>query len=190
VKTAIILHGKAGKDEFYSPEYPSCSNSHWLPWLQKRLIVGGIAAHTPEIPNAWDPDYDIWCKEFERYDITPDTLLVGHSLGGTFLVRWLSEHPDVIVGKVVLVAPSTGVDCDWDRHGFFDFTIDPNLVSRTAGVTIFGSDNDAPGIIESIKQLRSVLTDVKYQELKGLGHFTFKRMQTEAFPALLDELLS
>lgn len=187
MKTAIILHGKPGKEEYYSDAYPSASNSHWLPWLQKQLLIKDIAAHTPEVPNAWNPVYETWRKEFERYEITPETILVGHSCGGGFIVRWLSEHPDAIVGKVVLVAPSLGID--WEHHGFFDFSIDLGLVSRTAGVMIFGSDNDKPGITESIKQYREVIKDAKYREFKGYGHFTLKHMGTVEFPELLGEVL-
>lgn len=107
MKNAIILHGKSGpgEQEYYNPDFPAASNSHWIPWLQKQLMIRDIYAQTPEVPNSWKPDYATWCKEFERYDITPETVLVGHSCGGGFLVRWLSERPDVRVDKVVLVAP-------------------------------------------------------------------------------------
>lgn len=190
MKTAIILHGKTGKEEYYSDKFPSASNSHWLPWLQKQLIIKDIAAHTPEIPHAYAPHYPTWCKAFERYDITPETILVGHSCGAGFIVRWLSEHPEINVGKVVLVAPfAPSVKADWDHHGFFNFTADPNLVSRTKGATIFGSDNDSPEIIESIKQYREVIKNVEYREFKGYGHFSLKRMGTVEFPELLEEVL-
>lgn len=185
MKNAIILHGKPGKDEYYSDKYPSASNSHWLPWLQKQLTIKDIAAHAPEIPYAYAPRYETWCKEFERYEITPETILVGHSCGGGFIVRWLSEHPEVKVGKAVLVAPSVGID--WEHHGFFDFTIDPELAGRTKGLTIFGSDNDRSGIIESIKKCREIIKNVEYREFKGYGHFTLKRMGTIEFPELFEE---
>jgi hypothetical protein len=62
-------------------------------------------------------------------------------------------------------------------------------VSRTKGVTIFGSDNDWPGIIESIKLYQAVIGNVKYREFKGYGHFSLKRMGTAEFPELLEEAL-
>ncbi|NND65590.1 MAG: hypothetical protein HKM24_06465, partial [Gammaproteobacteria bacterium] len=57
MKNAIIIHGTCDKDEYYSDKYPSLSNSHWLPWLQKQLLVRDIAAVTLEIANAWQPNY-------------------------------------------------------------------------------------------------------------------------------------
>src|SRR5882672_311303 len=42
---------------------PAASNSHWIPWLQKQLIIHDISTQTPEIPNAWKPAYETWRKE-------------------------------------------------------------------------------------------------------------------------------
>lgn len=187
MKNAIILHGKPGREEYYNPEYPSSSNAHWLPWLQKQLLVNDILAHTPEVPRAWQPDYKIWSKEFERYEISSDTGLVGHSCGAGFIIRWLSEHSDIRVGKVVLVAPSFGID--WDHKGFFDFTIDRSMAGRTAGMTIFGSTDDRPGITKSIEHYMSAIDAIHYQEFVGYGHFTFEYMHTDKFPELLQEIL-
>ena len=92
--------------EYYSQDYPSLSNCHWYPWLQKQLLVHRWQPKPPEIPRVFELDYAAWVREFERYDITPQTQLVGHSCGAGFLVRWLSEHKAVKVGRVVLrVAP-------------------------------------------------------------------------------------
>lgn len=186
MKNAVLIHGKPGREEYYDPEVPSASNFHWFPWLQKQLLVRDIAAQTPEIPNCWDPQYPIWQKEFERYDITPDTLLVGHSCGGGFIVRWLSEHKDAKVGKVVLVAPSLGLD--WEAGDFFDFEIDPNLAARTKGLIIFGSDNDRPALKEAIATFRNKIKNAHYREFSGYRHFTLESMGTDKFPELLDEL--
>ena len=50
---------------------------------------------------AFQPKWDLWVREVERFDLTPETLIVGHSCGGGFWVRYLSEHPKLKVGKVV-----------------------------------------------------------------------------------------
>ena len=92
MRNAIILHGEPSKEEYYDPTAPSMSNAHWLPWLQARLQKNDIAAITPEIPFAYEPDWGLWKKEVERYDIGPETIIVGHSRGGDFWLRWLSEN--------------------------------------------------------------------------------------------------
>ena len=189
MKNAIILHGTCDKEEYYSLEYPSASNSHWLPWLQKNLLVNDVHAVTPEILNGFKPDYDVWCREFERYDITSETILVGHSCGGGFLLRWLSEHPDIKVDKVILVAPWF----DPTRRkttDFFDFTLDSNLVDRTRGVTVFSSNNDSDEIIKSVQIISEQVPNIKIKEFLNYGHFCYGDMKTEEFPELLEEILS
>jgi pimeloyl-ACP methyl ester carboxylesterase len=106
MKKAIILHGGPSKEEYYDPNAPSMSNSHWLPWLQGQLLKHEIATNTPEIPHSFDwNSWPTWVKEVERFEIGPETILVGHSVGGGFWVKYLSLHPEIKVGKVVLVAP-------------------------------------------------------------------------------------
>lgn len=186
---AIILHGKPdpGEQEYYNPDLPSASNSHWLPWLQKQLLVHDVAAQTPEIPNSWKPDYETWRKEFERYDITPNTVLVGHSCGGGFIVRWLSERPDVHVEKVVLVAPWLDPQRT-DTIDFFDFKMDPNLASRTAGFVIFTSDNDTQPVQQSVRTIVETVKNTKLREFHNYGHFCYGDMKTNEFPELLEAL--
>ncbi len=57
MKTAIIVHGMPPKEEYFNSAYPSQSNKHWIPWIQKQLILNGILAQTPEMPEPYDPDY-------------------------------------------------------------------------------------------------------------------------------------
>ncbi len=189
MKNAIILHGKpdSGQEEYYNPNFPAASNAHWLPWLQKQLIINDIATQTPEIPKAWKPEYLTWQKEFERYDITPQTMLVGHSCGAGFIVRWLSEHPNVTVGKVVLVAPSLGID--WQDNSFFDFEIDPALVQRTQGLTMFVSDDDRDAIQQAVQNLQQTIPGSVRRDFHDYGHFCVNDMKTTEFPELRDELL-
>lgn len=188
MRNAIILHGKPSKNEYYNLEYQSPSNMHWLPWLQRQLLLKDILAQTPEMPTPYEPNYDNWCEVFEQFGKDEKTVLVGHSCGGGFLVRWLSEHPNVKVGKVVLVAPWIDPDRN-DTTDFFDFTIDASLAGRTAGVIIFNSDNDYPGVLESVHILRESIEGVRYREFHNYGHFCYKDLKTDAFPELLEEII-
>ncbi|HEX7632700.1 MAG TPA: alpha/beta hydrolase [Candidatus Saccharimonadales bacterium] len=187
MKNAILLHGRPSKKEFFDPEKPSESNCHWFPWLQKQLLINGVHAQTPEILEPYAPKYENWQREIERFELAPETILVGHSCGGGALVRWLSENPQIKVGKVVLVAP--WIDVEKDDWPLFDFEIDSDIADRTAGLTIFHSTSDAPEIQSSIKVLQAKLNNYKYVEFENAGHFTRKSMKTDEFPELLKECL-
>lgn len=189
MRNAIILHGMPSKKEYYSPEVPALSNAHWFPWLQKQLYINDIKTDTPEVPGSFEPKWVNWTKEVERFEIGPQTILVGHSCGGGFWVKYLSLHPELKVGKVVLVAPWTDPDGD-ETGGFFDdYEMDPDLAKRTAGLTVFHSDNDIGNVHKTVAELRAEIKNIRYVEFHKYGHFCYKDMGTEEFPELLEEIV-
>lgn len=189
MKTAIIVHGMPSKKEYFSSKGSSQSNRHWLPWIQKQLIIKGFLAQTPEFPEPFEPVYKKWKSVFEQFKIDKDTVLIGYSCGAGFLVRWLSENK-IKVGKVVLVAPWLDPELTL-KTGFFNFKIDPNMAKRTQGVRVIVSKDDYSFIIESAEQLKNTLrgSNIKFKYFKNKGHFTLSDMKTEKFPELLNMIL-
>jgi len=187
MKTAIIVHGMTSRKEYFDPAKPSQSNKHWLAWAQNQLIVNGILAQTPEMPEPYEPDYDKWCSVFEQFHIDENTALIGHSCGGGFLVRYLSEH-DVRVGKVALVAPWLNPNRALTTS-IFDFEIDGRLVEKTHGVALFYSTDDDPDILTSVGILKAKLPTLQIKDFTDKGHFTYGAMKTEQFPELVDFII-
>ncbi len=185
MKTAVILHGKPSKEEYLDPNRPSPSNAHWLPWLQRQLLLSGILAQTPELPEPYEPDYGKWSDVFQRFPIDADAILVGHSCGGGFLVRWLSEHR-IQVGKVALVAPWIDPNCNRAPAMFKGLQIDAGLVARTRGVELFMSLDDGEEILDSAAVLESTVKGIQLRRFNDRGHFTSGDRRTEAFPELRD----
>ena len=99
MKKAIIVHGCYAKSE-----EGSANNRHWIPWVKKELMGRGVNVETPNMPSPWAPVYEDFKKEFEKYPVSEDTILIGHSCGCAFLVRWLGESKKK-VAKLILVAP-------------------------------------------------------------------------------------
>lgn len=189
MKNAILLHGWNTLAEFNDPAKPTASNDHWFPWLTKQLQLHGYKVDVPEMTQHTESTYESWVHEFERFDITPETLLVGHSCGGGFLVRYLSEH-DISVGRVILVAPWIGIKADEYvrdfNESFFDFTISRDIASKTQGLYLMHSDDDMESVQLSVAKLRQSIDALNYLELKGKGHFTRGSLGTDAFPELFE----
>lgn len=190
MKNAIVLHGKPSKEEFYDPAKPSPSNFHWIPWIQAQLTKHDIPAQTPDIPRAYDPVWEVWTKELGKYELTPETMLVGHSCGAGYWLRWLSEHKDVKVGRVVLVAPSLGIDWDKREQFFGNFELDPYLAIRTRGLYVLYSDDDKDYTLQAVKEIKDTVPSVDFKALHGFGHFTPDTMPSSEFPELLEVLLA
>ena len=159
MKNAIIIHGMPDREEYYDVNRPASSNCHWLPWIQKQLLLKDIVAQAPEMPVPYNPEYSAWKNILERFPLNEDTILVGHSCGGGFIVRYLSQN-NIKVGKVVLVAPWVDPD-NFLNTGMFDFVIDPEIVSKTNGITIFESTNDMDEVQKSIEIIKQKTHDIK-----------------------------
>jgi len=188
MRNALILHGMPSWEEYSDSGLPAPPDRHWLPWLRLELSLAGVDAQAPELPEPYRPVYEAWRKTFESFEIGSETLLAGHSCGGGFIVRWLSEGSRR-VGRVALVAPWLDPFGELDT-GFFDFELDPRLIERTDGVVVFYSRDDREGVLESVERLRGSLPALDLRELNGYGHFVEDSMGTDAFPELRDALLS
>lgn len=190
MKNAIILHGGPSKEEYYDPKAPSMSNAHWIPWLQGQLLKHDIPTATPEVPYAFDRNWEVWNREVERFDITPETLLIGHSTGSGFFIKYLSIHREIKVGKVVLVAPWLDPDRKHTKNFFDDFEIDPNLADRTQGLIVVNSDNDQESVQKTVEILRKKVKNFQYEEFHNYGHFCYEDLKTDKFHELLNIILS
>lgn len=188
MKNAIIIHGMPDKESYFDTNADCQSNSHWLPWLQQQLNTCGILSQTPEMPEPYNPNYESWKNIFEQFQIDEDTVLVGHSCGAGFIVKYLSEN-NIKVGKVVLVAPWINVKNEDNITMFNNMDIDKDLITRTSGVTMFSSSNDDESIKDSVEVLRRRISTLKVLEFENYGHFCLNDMKTKAFPELLREII-
>ena len=126
-------------------------------------------------------------KVFEKLNIRSDTILIGHSAGGAFSVRWLGETKKKIK-KLILIAASKKTTKESERiKEFCNFEIDHEINKLTKEIVIFIS-NDTEETIESADIYQKEL-NAKLIRLENRGHFTFRGMGTNEFPELLEEVL-
>jgi hypothetical protein len=181
----IIVHGCPS-----SPETNIMSKAryfrHWIFWTKRELNKRGIKTDTPVMPEPWHPDYKKFRKEIENYHITENTILIGHSCGCAFLVRWLGETKRKIK-KLILVAPwKINAKHDKWRKLFYEYPIDRTIQERVKEIVMFTADNENENGKKSLSIFQEALGG-KIIELKGRGHFVFEDMGTEEFPELLKE---
>ena len=184
----IIIHGCPSDEEKAMNSETRTYDKHWIPWIKKELSSKGIKTETPLMPKPWKPDYNRFKCEFEKYKVTEDTVLVGHSCGSAFLVRWLGETKQKI-SKLILVAPWKIPDeNDEDRIAFYTYLIDKTIKSRVKKIVMFTADDEEDDGKKSVEIFHKSLGG-KVIELKGHGHYTLGDMGTEEFPELLKEIL-
>lgn len=186
--TVYIIHGCPSDAERAMNPETRTYDKHWLPWIKKELTKRRIKAEIPLLPNPWEPDYRAFKKEFEKYPVSENDVLIGHSCGTAFLIRWLGDTKKKIA-KLILVAPWKIADKDNPaRKEFYEYPIDETIKSRVGKIVIFTADNEEPDGKKSVKIIHDAL-DGKVIELKGRGHYVMRDMGTEEFPELLAEVI-
>ena len=160
-----------------------------MPWLKKKLIAAGIKTETPLMPSPWEPDFNAFKKEFGKFSVVENTILVGHSCGCAFLVRWLGESK-LKIRKLVLVAPWKIPDKnDESRIAFYGYPIDKTIKDRVDEIVMFTADNEEENGKKSLEIFHKALGG-KTIELNGRGHYTLNDMGREEFPELLEIILN
>jgi uncharacterized protein len=161
-KRVIVVHGWQGTPE-----------SHWKPWLKRKLEEAGFEVVTPQMPNPIFPALSEW-TEFLREVVGPvdkNTFFVGHSLGSLAIVRFLAELKEGVAGGSVLVA---GFLADIGEPDLESFYSTPAQIERAKDhclkfVTIF-SDNDKDVPMDKGLVLQKVL-DAELVVEHNKGHF-------------------
>jgi uncharacterized protein len=178
----VIIHGIA--DDVGDREY----NKYWMPWIEDKLKERNIKTIRPVMSDAWNPDYNFWKEEFEQIEIGEDDVLIGHSAGGAFLVRWLGETEKKIK-KLILVAPwkIQSPDFPEGENDLYDFKINRKIVKNVNRIVIFTSDDTEEDGKKSVKEYVDFLK-ADLIELKEYGHFD-SEMGTNEFPELLEKIL-
>ncbi len=180
----VIIHG--------SNDQPlnNISQKNWFPWLKQNLENKGYTTILPELSNNHAPDYEVWKQDFERQvgNLNSNSVVIAHSAGGAFIVRYLSEKL-VPIRKLILMSPSHTKTADNSRlNDLLNFQINPKLQSLIGSVIVATSDNEPEYRHENVDFYLSQLGGSK-KIFEGLGHFCKSDMGRVEFPEIL-ELLS
>ena len=188
VSNVVIVHGCPDSNEPRDPKKRTYEK-HWRLWLNDELVKRNIETSIPMMPEPWNADYSKWKDEFDKIGVNENSVLIGHSCGSAFLVRWLGDTKRKIK-KLILVAPwKIAHKEDGSDKDFYGFEIDDDIKERVEEIVIFTSNNEEPDGKKSVKIFTKGL-GARVVELKDKGHFTFNGMGTHEFPELLDEAVN
>lgn len=136
-KNIFIFHGTGGH-----------AKENWFPWLKEKLEEKGYTVFIPEFPTPEGQSLKSWLGVLKKYknNINSDTILIGHSLGGLFLLRLLEKLVKSVKAGIFVSAPvgikpikfysgdekfSDGFSLNWEK-----------IKSNAKHFIVFHSDND------------------------------------------------
>lgn len=145
----------------------------------------------PEMPCKQNADYNAWKIWFEK--IFPflnkkDTILIWHSLWGTFIIKWLTENQfPQRIKQIHLVSPAFN-NKDFDEENIWNFLFNPdslsNIESQCEQIFLYHSKDDDIVPFSHSEKYKKQLPNAKLITFKNRWHF-----RQETFPELLENIL-
>src|ERR1700733_14346949 len=134
----IIVHGAYG--------HPF---ENWFNWMKTELESLGIECVVPQLPTPNGQELKNWLHLFNftvSPMITPDTILIGHSLGAAFLLRWL-EQTNHSVFSTILAGSFIGAvgiqKFDKINESFFENEFDwHSIINKSKQFFCYHGSND------------------------------------------------
>lgn len=180
MKTVFIFHGTGGNPE-----------GNWFPWLKEKLEKNGLQVIVPRFSTPENQSLEAWFKVLDQYkkEINENTIFIGHSLGGMFLLKVL-ERLDKPVRAAFFISAPIGVrpikyyDSDYSfAHFIFDW---PNIIKKAEYFTVYHSDNDPYVCLKNGKELAKQLR-VNLKFISQAGHLNAESGWTK-FDKLLQDV--
>ncbi|GAA1234752.1 alpha/beta hydrolase [Kitasatospora nipponensis] len=119
--------------------YGASDDSVWFPYLTEQLAVVGHRVTVPRLPGTEAPQLEPWRKAYGEAALAAGpaagTVLVGHSIGGVNVLRFLEQHDPESYGVfagVVLVAASAHEVGYEALASFFETEFDWARIRRSA----------------------------------------------------------
>lgn len=158
----------------------------WGNSLQEKL-GNNFEVIAPEMPNKRNVKYKEWKIWFEKIFpfLNDEVVLVGSSLGGIFLTKYLSENifPKKIKGLFVVAAPFGDSK---PKHFLAGFNLPNNLkkiMKQTEKIYFYHSKDDPIVPFVEMKKYKKELANAKYIVFANRGHFS-----QEKFPEIVKDI--
>ncbi len=180
MKNVILIHGYNGIPKIYN-------------WLQEKLTNDGYTVTVPEFPPREGVIYSTWKEIMNNYKeyFNKETIVVCHSIGNEFLIKYLNEN-DISIKIYISLAGF----CEYFEHEGRDdlnravkeFLVDKEEINKfkklvRKSYSIY-SDNDH---IVPFDVLENFANDIKSTPIliKGIGHMG-KKSGLETIPEVLE----
>ena len=166
---------------------PYDKRTSWRNWLNATLDETHEFV-TPDMPARENADYNVWKIMFEKYlkYINDDVIIIGYSLGTTFILKYLSENNfSKKISQIHLVASCVTNEGITSLERLSTFGFDVKEMSKITklcdDIHLWHSkdDNCAPYLNSLI--IKEYITNANLHSFEDRGHLFM-----ETFPELLE----
>ena len=146
---------------------------HRLVASLERELGPGYAVRYPRMPKEADPKYAAWKAALKRHldRLDDGAILVGHSIGGTILIRTLADAPPklILAGIFVIAAPFVG-DGGWQSEDIEPLSdIGARLPKRTP-IHLYHGTKDETAPLAHVRLYAQAIPQAVVRRLSGRDH--------------------
>ena len=160
----------------------------WKPWL-RQVLGESYEVILPKMPNVTNARFEEWKLCFEKFIpfLNSGVVLVGHSLGGSFLAKYLSKNQfPKKIEAVFLVAACFGDNLPEYKAVDFHISNDINKLSIQArNIFLYHSKDDPVVPFADLIKFKEKLPIAQIRIFDDGGHFI-----QEEFPELVEDILN
>ena len=166
MKKPAILFIQGGGDGAYKEDRK-------LSLFLEEALKDQYAIDHPRMPGESDPDYEIYkgriAEELER--VGTRVILVGHSLGSCFLLKYLSEEwIDQDIAGIFLIATPFWGGGGWQYEGFRLKNDFASTLPKNTPIFLYHSTNDETVPFAHLALYAEKLPQAIIREIVGRGH--------------------
>ncbi|HEY4515597.1 MAG TPA: alpha/beta hydrolase [Candidatus Paceibacterota bacterium] len=195
-KQIIVIHGGDTFKEY--EEYLDFLRKHeinieryktnkddWKPGLREKLGEE-YEVILPVMPNKTNARFEEWKLWFEKLIpfLSEDIILIGHSLGGSFLAKYLSLNKFPKKIKAVFLVGAV-YDKDSEGYGLAGFSLPPKLDLQTENVYLYHSEDDPVVPFSDLGRYKNALPNAKTRIFTDRKH-----LNQEELPELVEDILN
>ncbi|MUK87905.1 serine hydrolase family protein [Ornithinibacillus sp. L9] len=178
-KTVLFIHS-AG------PQRRDQGSNNLSSYLEKEL-GNKYQFVFPMMPNPENPEYILWKNQLDKELnlLNGEVVLVGHSLGGSVLLKYLSEESCDLTfsGLFIIASPYWGIDEDWQSK---DFQLQSNFEKKLPSIPnlfLYHSHDEEIVPFTHHKTYAEKLPQASLRELEGRRHLFHNGL-----PILVDDI--
>jgi len=193
-KQIVVIHGGNAFETY--EEYlndlrarePSIERIMKIGWKMQlgNALGSDYLVLNPKMPNADNARYLEWKIWFEKLNniFDEEVIMIGHSLGGIFLTKYLSEnkYPKKIKATFLISAPYNTED----DHPLVDFNIEKDLdgvIQQGGKIFLYHSRDDEVVPFSNCERYQRELPEATVKVFEDRGHFN-----SEEFPEIVEDI--
>lgn len=160
-------------------------------WKEEIFTTFGAKCLTlfPSMPNSQNAHYEEWKIWFERHIpfIQGEAILIGHSQGGYFLAKYLSENTPTFPIRALYLVSAAFMRDDFGGEDGGDFEFNPgnltNLPQIASNIILIHSKDDTVVPFSHFEKYKTALPQARTMSFEDRWHFV-----GEEFPEIIEDI--